>query len=93
MVEPDSSEHAEFAEVSGADRRPPRIQCEAWAWALCYQREHGSLPTGRQIAEAHNRRERWGRIVKERGEAGHLRGTLGGVEHDRAAEPALANAE
>ena len=43
------------------------FQERAWQWALDRQRETGTLPTGAQIAERFGRKERWGRLVKERG--------------------------
>jgi hypothetical protein len=43
---------------------------QAWQWALASQEEHGALPSGRVIARAHDRNERWGRLVKRAGLAG-----------------------
>lgn len=90
VVETDASEHAEVTEVSGTDRRPPRLQCEAWAWALRYRRELGRLPSGKEIAAAFGRRERWGRMVKQLGEAGGLGDDHVAAEH--VGEPGLASA-
>ena len=43
------------------------FQVRAWEWAETWEREHGELPHGKQIAERFGRKERWGRLVKERG--------------------------
>ena len=43
---------------------------QAWHWALAHRDEHGALPSGRAIACAHGRKERWGRLVKRAGLAG-----------------------
>jgi len=43
---------------------------QAWHWALAHRGEHGALPSGRAIARAHGRKERWGRLVKRAGLAG-----------------------
>jgi hypothetical protein len=43
---------------------------QAWHWALANQDEHGALPSGRAIACAHGRQERWGRLVKRAGLVG-----------------------
>jgi Protein of unknown function (DUF2637) len=45
---------------------------QAWHWALAHRDEHGALPSGRAIACAHGRKERWGRLVKRTGLAGML---------------------
>ena len=50
------------------------LQRQAWQWALVHRAADGSLPNGNAIAEAHGRRERWGRLVKNAG----LTGALGG---------------
>ncbi|MBB4930580.1 hypothetical protein F4561_001400 [Lipingzhangella halophila] len=50
----------------------PPIQLEAWRWALEHQRDDGSLPTGGEIAAAFGRKQRWGRLVKQRGQQGVL---------------------
>ncbi|WP_067608971.1 DUF2637 domain-containing protein [Nocardiopsis listeri] len=51
---------------------PPETQVRAWRWALDHQREHGALPTGDQIATTFERKPRWGRLVKQRGQRGRL---------------------
>lgn len=43
------------------------FQDRAWQWALDQERETEVLPTGAQIAEHFGRKDRWGRLVKERG--------------------------
>src|SRR5262245_45812518 len=42
----------------------------AWHWALANRDERGALPSGRAIARAHGRKERWGRLIKRAGLAG-----------------------
>jgi hypothetical protein len=46
------------------------LQRRAWRWALAHRADDGSLPSGSVIAAAHGRRERWGRLVKNAGQAG-----------------------
>ncbi|GAB3742194.1 DUF2637 domain-containing protein [Nocardiopsis nanhaiensis] len=48
----------------------PQVQREAWDWALENRREDGSLPTGKQIAEACGHKPRWGRLIKQWGREG-----------------------
>lgn len=48
----------------------PRVQVEAWRWALTHRRVDGTLPTGGEIAAAFGRKQRWGRLVKQRGQQG-----------------------
>jgi hypothetical protein len=43
---------------------------QAWHWALANRDEQGALPSGEAIANAHGRKERWGRLVKSAGQAG-----------------------
>ncbi|NYI95108.1 hypothetical protein HNR12_001385 [Streptomonospora nanhaiensis] len=50
----------------------PRVQVEAWRWALEHRRPDGSLPSGEEIAAAFGRKPRWGRLVKQRGRQGLL---------------------
>ncbi|MBV2364673.1 DUF2637 domain-containing protein [Streptomonospora sp. NEAU-YY374] len=50
----------------------PRVQVEAWRWALEHRRSDGSLPSGGEIAAAFGRKQRWGRLVKQRGRQGLL---------------------
>jgi hypothetical protein len=42
------------------------------AWSLAHRASDGSLPSGSAIAAAHGRQKRWGRLVKEAGQAGTL---------------------
>ncbi|KOX12673.1 DUF2637 domain-containing protein [Nocardiopsis sp. NRRL B-16309] len=44
------------------------FQDRAWQWALEQQRETGRLPSGKEIAAHFGRKERWGRLVKQRGQ-------------------------
>jgi hypothetical protein len=44
------------------------FQDRAWQWALERQRETGQLPSGKEIAAHFGRKERWGRLVKQRGQ-------------------------
>jgi hypothetical protein len=53
--------------VSGQD-----LQQQAWHWAITHRGADGSLPSGKQIASHFGRHERWGRLVKRTGLAGHL---------------------
>lgn len=50
----------------------PRAQVEAWRWTLENRDEDGTFPTGKEIGRAFGRKERWGRLVKRRGEQGVL---------------------
>jgi hypothetical protein len=60
--------------VSGAGLGPGRaLQRQAWEWARANRAEHGSLPSGREIALQFGRHERWGRLVKRSGCAGDFR--------------------
>ncbi|MGW8437931.1 DUF2637 domain-containing protein [Nocardiopsis sp. NPDC055879] len=53
-------------------RPPPKVQRDAWIWALENPQEDGSLPTGEQIAARFHRKERWGRLIKEWGKQGRF---------------------
>jgi hypothetical protein len=46
------------------------LQRQAWLWALANRADDGSLPSGGAIARANSRQERWGRLVKNAGQAG-----------------------
>lgn len=46
------------------------LQRHAWQWALARQGSDGVLPSGKAIAAAYGRHERWGRLVKSQGQAG-----------------------
>lgn len=50
--------------------RGDALQRQAWQWALARQTEDGILPSGKAIAHAYGRHERWGRFVKSAGQAG-----------------------
>ncbi|WP_026124643.1 DUF2637 domain-containing protein [Nocardiopsis baichengensis] len=52
----------------------PHLQVEAWQWAQENRREDGSFPTGREIAFHFNRKERWGRLIKQWGQEGRFEG-------------------
>jgi hypothetical protein len=54
----------------GGGRAGGDLQRQAWRWALAHRAEDGALPSGLAIARAHDRRERWGRLVKNAGLAG-----------------------
>lgn len=54
----------------GGQRLGADLQRRAWHWALAHRASDGSLPSGSAIAAAHGRRERWGRLVKNAGQAG-----------------------
>jgi len=57
----------------GSQRAAGReLQREAWLWALANQAADGSLPSGKVIADRYGRHERWGRLVKRDGQAGHI---------------------
>jgi hypothetical protein len=43
---------------------------QAWEWARANRASDGSLPSGKAIADRHDRQERWGRLVKQAGLAG-----------------------
>ena len=59
-----------LVDVSGHKKVPQPhspFQARAWVWAEEWEREHGELPDGKKIGERFGRKERWGRLVKERG--------------------------
>lgn len=60
----------------GNQRASGELQRQAWQWALANRSKDGTLPSGEEIARAHGRQERWGRLVKNAG----LTGALGGGE-------------
>jgi len=53
------------------------LQRQAWHWALAHRASNGSLPSGREIARQYGRHERWGRLAKRSGTAGHFSTELG----------------
>ena len=60
----------------GHRRAGGELRRQAWHWALANRDEDGTLPSGEAIARAHGRQERWGRLVKNAGQAGAF-----GTEH------------
>ncbi|WP_304450671.1 DUF2637 domain-containing protein [Nocardiopsis sp. YSL2] len=52
----------------------PPLQVEAWQWALGNRGDDGELPSGKEIAERFGRKERWGRLIKQKGQRGQLGG-------------------
>ena len=44
------------------------VGSRSWQWALANRTADGNLPSGRVIARAHGRKERWGRLVKNAGQ-------------------------
>lgn len=50
--------------------RGTELRCQAWQWALARKASDGALPSGKSIAAAYGRHERWGRLVKSDGQAG-----------------------
>ena len=70
----------------GDQRAGGELRRQAWQWALAHRSGDGMLPSGEAIARAHGRQERWGRLVKNAGQAGAF-----GTEH--APLPRLATDE
>jgi hypothetical protein len=70
--------HAVPGPQAGEGRRPVAaggqrmLQRRAWQWAVANRRADGSLPTGTEVGREFRRGERWGRLVKNNGVAGHL---------------------
>lgn len=56
---------------SSGEKKVPKphspFQARAWVWAEEWEQEHGELPDGKTPGERFGRKERWGRLVKERG--------------------------
>ncbi|QVQ53397.1 DUF2637 domain-containing protein [Spiractinospora alimapuensis] len=77
-----SSSKESVGSVATDSSSPPELQCEAWEWALAHRREDGSLPTGEEVAEQFERKPRWGRLVKQRGERGLLNGSNGRADEN-----------
>lgn len=50
----------------------PQVQREAWAWAMENRREDGTLPSGKEIADRFEHKERWGRLIKQWGRKGRF---------------------
>jgi uncharacterized protein DUF2637 len=47
-----------------------KLQLQAWQWAQANRAGDGSLPSGKAIARQYGWHERWGRLVKQAGQAG-----------------------
>jgi hypothetical protein len=54
----------------GGGRPSGELQRRAWEWAQANRAADGGLPSGSAIALAHERKERWGRLVKSAGQTG-----------------------
>lgn len=69
-MDPSQGAALHLVDASG-HKKVPRphspFQARAWAWAEEWEQEHGELPDGKKIGERFVRKERWGRLVKERG--------------------------
>lgn len=59
------------------------LQRAAWKWAVENRRMDGSLPSGTEIAKAHGRSPRWGRLVRNAGLSGYLDVGHGACSSDR----------
>ncbi|QBI56195.1 DUF2637 domain-containing protein [Streptomonospora litoralis] len=68
----DGHEEAVAAEIASSSEAVPRIQIEAWQWALDNRGKDGSLPTGREIAARFDHKDRWGRLIKQWGQQGRF---------------------
>jgi uncharacterized protein DUF2637 len=72
------------------------LQRRAWQWALAHRASDGSLPSGSAIGAAHGRHERWGRLVKNAGQAGtfgHPGRSQTGLPHADPGQAAAAGSE
>jgi hypothetical protein len=54
------------------------LQHDALMWAVANRGDDGALPRGKVIAERFGRHERWGRLVKQRGDLGQVTTSAGG---------------
>lgn len=61
------------------------LQRQAWQWALARQARDGTLPSGKAIAAAYGRHERWGRLVKSQGRAGAFGPAVAAAERSKTA--------
>lgn len=59
-------------DMTEEERVPPKVQQDAWKWALENRQQDGSLPTGEQIAARFHRKARWGRLIKQWGQQGRF---------------------
>ncbi|MBB5491972.1 hypothetical protein HNR07_003109 [Nocardiopsis metallicus] len=69
-LDPSLGSGLRLVDPSGQDKAPRPLtpfQARAWAWAEEWERDQGKLPDGKKIGERFGRKERWGRLVKERG--------------------------
>ncbi|MEU0240445.1 DUF2637 domain-containing protein [Nocardiopsis sp. NPDC006198] len=69
-LDPSQGAALHLVDASGHKKVPQPhspFQARAWAWAEEWEQEHGELPDGKKIGERFGRKERWGRLVKERG--------------------------
>jgi hypothetical protein len=55
---------------NGRQQTASDLHRQAWQWALANRGAGGVLPSGEEIARAHGRKERWGRLVKSAGQGG-----------------------
>jgi hypothetical protein len=85
-------------ELGKGSRIPAGVdpQRRAWQWALANCSPDGSLPSGSAIGAAHGRHERWGRLVKNAGQAGAF-GPTGrpqtGLPHDGSDQATVTGSE
>ncbi|MFE1396962.1 DUF2637 domain-containing protein [Nocardiopsis dassonvillei] len=78
--EPESNLHVVRSKECGASPEPlSPFQARAWQWAEEQEKVTGELPTGAQIAEHFGRKERWGRLVKQRGLQVQVRASANGT--------------
>lgn len=88
--EANSTHPTEHSDVKKAENRlrPRRkataLRQQAWEWALANRGPYGQLPSGREIAEQFDRKERWGRLVKNAGLAGDIQLLASPQEQDAA---------
>ena len=69
-LDPSPGTALRLVDASGQKKVPKPhspFQARAWMWAKGWEQEHGELPDGKKIGERFGRKERWGRLVKERG--------------------------
>ncbi|WP_245930290.1 DUF2637 domain-containing protein [Allonocardiopsis opalescens] len=66
----DNAESTESDRVGAVE--VPRVQLEAWRWALDNRRPDGTLPTGKEIAAHFDHQPRWGRLIKQWGHQGRF---------------------
>jgi hypothetical protein len=64
------------------------LQRRAWQWAMAKRDADGILPSGLAIARAHDRHERWGRLVKSAGLTGAFGRDSAAERREGVGEPA-----